>query len=59
MYKYCKFDNCAYLHEYSESNPSLKLLEKEIAELKYEIDELKVVNQKLYNSIKNINEQLS
>ena len=37
----------------------MKLLEKEIAGLKYEIDELKVVNQKLHNSIKNINEQLS
>ena len=58
MYKYCKFDNFAYLHEHFGTNPSMKLLEKEIAGLKYEIDELKVVNQKLHNSIKNINEQL-
>ena len=57
MYKYCKFDNCAYLYEHSGSNPCLKLLEKDKAELKYEIDELNVVNQKHGNSIKKINEQ--
>ena len=59
IFKYCKFDNCAYLHENSGSNPCLKLLEKDIAGLKSEIDQLKVVNKKLNNSIKNINEQLS
>ena len=37
----------------------MKLLEKYIAELKSELDQLKVVNKKLDNSIKNINEQLS
>ena len=37
----------------------MKLLEKDIAELKSEIDEFKEVNKKLDNSIKNINEKLS
>ena len=45
IYKYCKFDNCAYLHEHSGNNPTLKLLEKDKAELKSEIDELMVVNK--------------
>ena len=38
IYKYCKFDNCAYLHEHSGSNPTMKLLEKNIPELQSEID---------------------
>ena len=59
IYKYCKFDTCAYLHEHSGSNLTMKQLEKDVAELKFEIDELKVINKKLDNSIKNINEQLS
>ena len=37
----------------------MKLLEKDIAELKSEIDEFKEVNKKLDNSIKNINEKIS
>ena len=37
----------------------MKLLEKNIAEPKSEIDELKVFNKKVDISIKNINEQLS
>ena len=37
----------------------MKLLEKDIAELKSELDQLKGVNKKLDNCIKNIYDQLS
>ena len=59
MNKYCKFEKCAYSHESTGSNPRIQQLDKEAAELKCEIFDLKEVNVKLDNSIRSINEQLS